>query len=216
MCIRDRLIGLGFYKKNESMSDYFLGGRSLNKWVAAMSAQASDMSGWLLMGLPGTAYALYTGTCSAMWTAIGLLIGTYLNWLLVAKRLRKQTQVSNDSITIPVYFENRFNDKTKILRIASSLFIMVFFLVYTAAQFAAGAKLFEAAFGVPYKLGLFIGGIIIIGYTFLGGFKAVAWTDLIQGIIMFFAIIVMPAIIISKIGGWDQTMICLLYTSRCV
>ncbi len=201
------LIGLGFYKKNESMSDYFLGGRSLNKWVAAMSAQASDMSGWLLMGLPGTAYALYTGTCSAMWTAIGLLIGTYLNWLLVAKRLRKQTQVSNDSITIPVYFENRFNDKTKILRIASSLFIMVFFLVYTAAQFAAGAKLFEAAFGVPYKLGLFIGGIIIIGYTFLGGFKAVAWTDLIQGIIMFFAIIVMPAIIISKIGGWDQTMI---------
>lgn len=165
------------------------------------------MSGWLLLGLPGTAYALYEGTASAMWTAIGLLIGTYLNWLLIAKRLRKQTEVSNDSITIPVYFENRFNDKSKVLRIASSLFIMVFFLVYTASQFAAGAKLFEAAFGVPYKLGLLIGGIIIIGYTFLGGFKAVAWTDLVQGIIMFFAIIVMPAIIISKIGGWEQTLI---------
>ena len=201
------LIGLGFYKKNNSMSDYFLGGRSLNKWVAAMSAQASDMSGWLLLGLPGTAYALYTGTTEAIWTAIGLLIGTYLNWLLVAKRLRKQTQVSGDAITIPVYFENRFKDKSKILRIASSLFIMVFFLVYTASQFAAGAKLFEAAFGVPYHIGLLIGAIIIIGYTFLGGFKAVSWTDLIQGIIMFLVIIVMPFLIISKLGGWDQTLI---------
>ena len=133
------LIGLGFYRKNEDMSDYFLGGRSLNKWVAAMSAQASDMSGWLLIGLPGTAYLLFSGTTSAIWTAVGLLIGTYLNWLFVAKRLRKQTQVSNNSITIPVYFENRFKDKTKILRIASSLFIMFFFLVYTASQFTAGA-----------------------------------------------------------------------------
>lgn len=201
------LIGLGFYRKNEDMSDYFLGGRSLNKWVAAMSAQASDMSGWLLIGLPGTAYLLFSGTTSAIWTAVGLLIGTYLNWLFVAKRLRKQTQVSNNSITIPVYFENRFKDKTKILRIASSLFIMFFFLVYTASQFTAGAKLFESAFGVPYVWGLLIGGIIIIGYTFLGGFKAVAWTDLIQGIIMFLAIIVMPFIIISQLGGFEQTML---------
>ncbi|MBE5041083.1 sodium/proline symporter PutP [Ructibacterium gallinarum] len=201
------LIGLGFYKKNEDMADYFLGGRSLNKWVAAMSAQASDMSGWLLLGLPGTAYALFTGTTEAAWTAIGLLIGTYLNWLFVAKRLRKQTQVSNDSITLPVYFENRFKDKTKILRIASSVFIMVFFLVYTASQFAAGAKLFEAAFGVPYHIGLLIGGVIIIGYTFLGGFKAVAWTDLVQGIIMFCVIVVMPFLLIFKLGGWEQTAI---------
>lgn len=200
-------IGLGFYKKNEDMSDYFLGGRSLNKWVAAMSAQASDMSGWLLLGLPGTAFVLFGGTTSAVWTAIGLLIGTYLNWLFVAKRLRKQTQVSNDSITLPVYFENRFQDKTKILRIVSSLFIMVFFLVYTASQFAAGAKLFEAAFGVRYHIGLLIGGIIIICYTFLGGFKAVAWTDLIQGIIMFCVIVVMPFLLISKLGGWEQTVI---------
>lgn len=201
------LIGCGFYKKNDDLSDYFLGGRSLNKWVAAMSAQASDMSGWLLIGLPGTAFVLFGGTTSAIWTAIGLLIGTYLNWLLVAKRLRKQTQVSNDSITIPVYFENRFKDKTKILRIVSSLFIMFFFLIYTASQFTAGAKLFEATFGVPYLWGLLIGGVIIIGYTFLGGFRAVAWTDLIQGIIMFFAIVVMPFIIISNLGGFHQTVL---------
>lgn len=200
-------IGFGFYKKNEDMSDYFLGGRSLNKWVAAMSAQASDMSGWLLIGLPGTAYLLFAGTTSAIWTAIGLLIGTYLNWLFVAKRLRKQTQISGNSITIPVYFENRFKDKTRILRFASSLFIMFFFLVYTASQFTAGAKLFESAFGVPYIWGLFIGGVIIVGYTFLGGFKAVAWTDLIQGIIMFIAIIVMPFIIISQLGGLNNTML---------
>ena len=201
------MIGLGFYRKNEDTADYFLGGRSLNKWVAAMSAQASDMSGWLLLGLPGTAYALFAGTTEAIWTAIGLLIGTYLNWLLVAKRLRKQTQASGDAITLPVYFENRFLDKTKILRIASSLFIMIFFLVYTASQFAAGAKLFEAAFGIPYSVGLLIGGVIIIGYTFLGGFKAVAWTDLVQGIIMFFAIIILPFLIISHMGGWDQTVL---------
>lgn len=200
-------IGLGFYKKNDNLSDYFLGGRSLNKWVAAMSAQASDMSGWLLLGLPGTAYVLFSGTTEALWTALGLLVGTYLNWLLVAKRLRKQTQVSDNSITLPVYFENRFMDKTKILRTASSLFIMFFFLIYTASQFTAGAKLFESTFGIPYTYSLLIGGAIIIAYTFLGGFKAVAWTDLIQGIIMFCAIIVMPFILINQLGGWNEVSV---------
>ena len=201
------LIGFGFYNTNNTLNDYFLGGRGLNKWVAAMSAQASDMSGWLLLGLPGTAFLVFGGTTEALWTAIGLLIGTYLNWLFVAKRLRKQTEVSNNSITIPVYFENRFEDKTHILRVASSLFIMFFFLIYTASQFTAGAKLLEATLGVPYVVGLIIGGVIITGYTFTGGFKAVAWTDLIQGIIMFFAIIGIPIIIVCQMGGFEGTAI---------
>lgn len=200
-------IGFGFMNKNNSLNDYFLGGRGLNKWVTAMSAQASDMSGWLLLGLPGTAYIVFGGTTEAIWTAIGLAIGTYLNWLFVAKRLRKQTEISNNSITIPVYFENRFEDKTHILRLASSIFIMFFFLIYTAAQFTAGAKLLEATFGVPYIAGLFLGAAIITGYTFTGGFSAVAWTDLIQGVIMFFAILFVPFIIINQLGGFDSTVI---------
>lgn len=200
-------VGFGFMNKNNTLNDYFLGGRGLNKWVAAMSAQASDMSGWLLLGLPGTAYIVFGGTTEAIWTAVGLAIGTYLNWLFVAKRLRKQTEVSNNSITIPVYFENRFEDKTHILRIASSIFIMFFFLIYTASQFTAGAKLLEATFGVPYILGLFIGAAIITGYTFTGGFSAVAWTDLVQGVIMFFAILFVPFIIIHHLGGFDSTAI---------
>lgn len=200
-------IGFGFMNKNNSLNDYFLGGRGLNKWVAAMSAQASDMSGWLLLGLPGTAYIVFGGTTEAIWTAVGLAIGTYLNWLFVAKRLRKQTEVSNNSITIPVYFENRFEDKTHILRLASSIFIMFFFLIYTASQFTAGAKLLEATFGVPYIVGLIIGAAIITGYTFTGGFSAVAWTDLVQGIIMFFAILIVPFIIIYQLGGLENVSI---------
>lgn len=200
-------IGFGFMNKNNTLNDYFLGGRGLNKWVAAMSAQASDMSGWLLLGLPGTAYIVFGGTTEAIWTAIGLAIGTYLNWLFVAKRLRKQTEVSNNSITIPVYFENRFEDKTHILRLASAIFIMFFFLIYTASQFTAGAKLLEATFGIPYVWGLIIGAAIITAYTFTGGFSAVAWTDLVQGIIMFFAIIFVPFIIIYQLGGFENVSI---------
>lgn len=200
-------IGFGFMNKNNTLNDYFLGGRGLNKWVAAMSAQASDMSGWLLLGLPGTAYIVFGGTTEAIWTAIGLAIGTYLNWLFVAKRLRKQTEVSNNSITIPVYFENRFEDKTHILRLASAIFIMFFFLIYTASQFTAGAKLLEATFGIPYVWGLIIGAAIITAYTFTGGFSAVAWTDLVQGVIMFFAILIVPFIIIYQLGGFENVSI---------
>lgn len=200
-------IGFGFMNKNNTLSDYFLGGRGLNKWVAAMSAQASDMSGWLLLGLPGTAFIVFGGTTEAIWTAVGLAIGTYLNWLFVAKRLRKQTEVSNNSITIPVYFENRFEDKTHILRLASSIFIMFFFLIYTASQFTAGAKLLEATFGIPYTFGLIIGAAIITGYTFTGGFSAVAWTDLVQGIIMFFALLIVPFIIVYQLGGFESASI---------
>ncbi len=199
-------IGFHFYRKNKDISDYVLGGRNLNKWVAAMSAQASDMSGWLLMGLPGSAFLLYEGTNSAMWTAIGLAAGTYLNWLIVAKRLRKYTQVANNSITLPDYFENRFHDKTHILRACSAIFIAIFFLIYTASQFAAGAKLFQSVFGMDYLPALIIGAAVIVAYTFLGGFLAVCWTDLIQGILMFCALIVVPVVGVITCGGIDQTI----------
>ncbi len=196
-------IGFFFFKKNETQSDYLLGGRSLNPWVAALSAQASDMSGWLMMGLPGVAFlALYNaGLAEAFWTAIGLAVGTYLNWLLVAKRLRRSTEVYGNAITIPAYLENRFKENSKILRTTASIFIIVFFIFYTAAQFSAGAKLFNSVFGLDYTLALLIGVVIIVGYTFLGGFKAVCWTDLIQGLLMFVALILLAVVAFTDIGG---------------
>ena len=196
-------IGAYFFKKNRNVSDYVLGGRQLNPWVAAMSAQASDMSGWLLLGLPGTAYVLYTGTTEAIWTAIGLAVGTYLNWLIVAKRLRKYTKVAGDSITLPDFFQNRFRDERGIIKGVSSFFVLVFFLFYTASMFSAGAKLFKTVFNVPYTTALIIGAIMIVAYTFLGGFLAVCWTDTIQGILMFIALVIAPIIAISRLGGFD-------------
>lgn len=196
-------IGLYFYKKNNSQVDYFLGGRNLNPFVTSMSAQASDMSGWLLMGLPGTAFLLTknNGMAEAVWTAIGLAIGTYLNWLILAKRLRKYSEYSNNAITIPTFLENRFRDKTHIIKLISAVFIVIFFLIYTAAQFSAGAKLFNTVFGIDYTMALLIGAVVIVSYTFLGGFLAVCWTDLIQGILMFFALIALPIIAAVKMGS---------------
>lgn len=194
-------IGFKFYNKTSNLSDYILGGRKLNSWVTALSAQASDMSGWLLIGLPGTAYVIYVGTSEAIWTAIGLMAGTYLNWLFVAKRLRKYTEVANNSLTLPDFFENRFRDTKHILRSVSAIFIVVFFLIYTASQFAAGGKLFSTIFGIDYTVGLLIGAGIILIYTALGGFTAVCWTDSIQGAIMFFALIAVPIMAIAEIGG---------------
>ena len=196
-------VGLYFFSRNRDQKDYLLGGRSLNPWVTAMSAQASDMSGWLLMGLPGTAFLILenNGLAEAVWTAVGLAIGTYVNWLFLARRLRKSTQIYSDSITIPSYLENRFKDKTKILRTAAAIFIIVFFLIYTASQFAAGAKLFEAVFALDYRIALVIGTVIIVSYTFLGGFKAVCWTDLIQGVLMFIALILLTIVAIGDVGG---------------
>lgn len=201
------LMGVYFYRKNKSQADYFLGGRNLNVWVTSMSAQASDMSGWLMMGLPGMAFLLTQGNslAQAFWTAAGLTVGTYLNWLIVAKRLRKYSEVSNNSITIPTYLENRFRDKTHIIRIISAVFIIVFFLIYTASQFSAGAKLFNSVFGLDYGTALIIGAAVIISYTFLGGFLAVCWTDLVQGSLMFVAIIALPVIAIVKMGGAVRT-----------
>jgi len=192
------LIGWYYYKRTKNLSDYILGGRKLNIWVTSLSAQASDMSGWLLLGLPG--YAYLAGLESA-WLLLGLLVGTYINWKFVARRLRKYTQIAGDSITLPDYFQNRFRAKSNLLRIFSALFILVFFLIYTASGFVAGAKLFNTVFGLPYALALAVGVFVIISYTFLGGFMAVSWTDVVQGSIMFFAIIIVPVLGIFVLGG---------------
>ncbi len=196
-------IGSHFYKRNESLSDYLIGDRQLNKWVAAMSAQASDMSGWLLLGLPGYAYLQGLEAC---WIATGLAIGTYLNWQFVAHRLRRYTEIAGNAITLPDYFANRFLDTNQLLRTLSAVFILVFFLIYTASGFVAGAKLFESVFGLPYHSALLIGVVVIISYTALGGFMAVSWTDFFQGIIMFFAIITVPLLAIHAMGGFTETI----------
>ncbi|NLY38924.1 MAG: sodium/proline symporter, partial [Firmicutes bacterium] len=200
-------IGIYFFRLNKSQTDYYLGGRTLNIWVTSMSAQASDMSGWLMMGLPGTAFLLTKnlGLAEAFWTALGLAIGTYLNWLFLAKRLRNYSEKSGNSITIPTYLENRFKDKTHLIRTISALFIVIFFLIYTAAQFSAGAKLFNAVFGLDYQIALLIGALVIVLYTFLGGFLAVCWTDLIQGLLMFFALVTLPIIAVVNLGGVAET-----------
>lgn len=186
------MVGFIFYKRNSTHTDYILGGRGMNVWVTSMSAQASDMSGWLLMGLPGTAYLLGAGTTEAAWTAIGLAIGTYLNWLIVAKPLRKYTQAAGNSITIPDFLQNRFKSKSSGLRVFSALFILIFFVVYTSSMFAAGANLFDYIFGIGYLPALLLSVVVVTAYTFLGGFKAVCWTDLVQGIMMFLALIIVP------------------------
>jgi len=197
-------VGSLFFRKTQNLSDYFLGGRKLNSWVTSLSAQASDMSGWLLLGLPGLAYL--TGIGEAFWVALGLAIGTYLNWKFISVRLRKYTQIAGDSLTLPDYFENRFKDNTKILRVSSALIILIFFLIYTAAQFVAGAKLFHTVFGIPYLTGLIVGAVVIVGYTFLGGFLAVCWTDFIQGMLMFFALIIVPVSAVIFLGGPANTV----------
>lgn len=195
------MLSIGFvtYRKTQNTSDFFLGSRSVGPWYTALSAEASDMSGWLLMGLPGVAY--FTGLQEAFWTATGLLIGTYLNWLFVAKRMRKYTIHAKDSITIPEFFANRFHDDTKVLQTVSSLLILVFFVVYTASGFLASAKLFNAVFGMNYYLALFLGVTVILGYTLLGGYLAVVATDFFQGSLMFIALVITAVIAVFAMGG---------------
>ena len=195
-------IGWIFYKRTKNLSHYILGGRGLNSWVTSMSAQASDMSGWLLMGLPGYAYI---AGMESLWIALGLIAGTYLNWRFVARRLRRYTEISGNAITLPDYFENRFRDDTKVLRVISALFILIFFLIYTASGFVAGAKLFSTVFDLSYPIALSIGACVIITYTFLGGFMAVSWTDFFQGLIMFFAILIVPMLGVYSLGGIKET-----------
>ena len=191
-------IGIYFYFKTESLSDYVLGGRGLNPSVTALSAGASDMSGWLLLGLPGM---MYTDGIVGAWIAIGLIIGAYLNWQYVAKPLRIYTKSLQDSITIPDYFANRFEDKGNILRVTTALIILLFYTLYTSSGLVGGAKLFEATFGLDYSFALIIGSIIIVSYTFLGGYNAVSWTDFIQGILMMLALVITPLVVIIELGG---------------
>ena len=193
------MIGVMYAKKNNSSSDFFIGGRKVGPWMTALSAEASDMSGWLLMGLPGLAYL--GGMKEAFWTALGLVIGTYLNWLIVAKPLRKCTIAFGDAITIPEFLTNRFKDKSKVLSTVSVIFIIVFFTIYTASGFVACAKLFNSVFGLPYHVGLVMGTIVILLYTVLGGYLAVCATDFIQGTLMFIACIVAAIVMICVLGG---------------
>ena len=196
-------IGFYFYRKNKSTEDYFLGGRSLGPVVSALSAGASDMSGWLLMGLPG---ALYVSGFVESYIAIGLSIGAFLNWVFVAKRLRIYTSVIANSITIPDYFETRFDDDKHILRIVCAIVILVFFTFYVSSGLVGGAKLFESTFGIDYTHALTTGTIIIVLYTFLGGYKAVCWTDMIQGLLMMSALIIVPLVMLSNLGGYEAAI----------
>ena len=196
-------IGLIAFKRTSNTADYYLGGRSLGKWVVSISAQASDMSGWLLMGLPGAAYL---SGLEAGWIAVGLAIGTYFNWKLVAKRLRNYTEVCGNSITIPQFLGNRYRDEQHIIRLVSALFILIFFLVYTASGFVSGAKLFSTVFNMNYELALLIAVLVVVSYTFAGGFFAVCWTDLVQGILMFMAIVIVPVAAVESMGGLSATL----------
>lgn len=196
-------IGLISYRLTNNLSDYVLGGRKLGGGVAALSAGASDMSSWLLLGLPGYAYI---AGMEAVWISVGLALGAYLNWQFIAKRLRIYTEIAGDSITIPDFLENRFHDKSKLLRVISAFVILVFFAFYTSSGLVGGALLFEASFGFTYTQALWIGAIVIISYTFLGGFLAVSWTDFFQGILMFLALIIVPIVAISEMGGWSETV----------
>ncbi|QQR91778.1 MAG: sodium/proline symporter PutP [Myxococcales bacterium] len=189
-------IGAKFFKGTGELSDYILGGRKLSSPVAALSAGASDMSGWLLLGLPG---ALYAGGWVNIYMAVGLTIGAYLNWQFVAPRLRAQSQAQGDALTIPDFFENHFADKSRLIRSSSAAIILAFYGIYTASGLVSGAILFEESFGLSYHMALLIGAAVIVSYTFLGGFNAVSWTDFFQGLLMLFALIATPVFLLSHI-----------------
>ncbi|MDO6468037.1 sodium/proline symporter PutP [Neptunomonas phycophila] len=193
-------IGVYAYRRTANSSDYFLGGRTLGPWPAALSAGASDMSGWLLLGLPG--YAFSSGL-ESLWLGGGLLLGTWLNWLLVAKRLRTYSFVAEDAITLPEFFAKRFQDKSNLLQVISAFFILLFFLFYTSSGLVAGGKLFETVFGLDYTLALVIGTVCVVSYTLFGGFLAVSWTDLVQGLLMAAALVAVPVIAMQSEGGFD-------------
>lgn len=195
-------IGIYYYRRTRNMADYILGNRKLGAWVTSMSAEASDMSGWMLMGLPG--YAYLAGV-SAGWIALGLALGTYANWRYVAARLRKYTEIASDSLTMPDFFQNRFHDPSNLLRLIPAIFILIFFILYTSSGFVAGGKLFETVFGLPYITAMMLGAFVVIFYTLVGGFLAVCWTDFIQGVMMFFAILLVPLAGMHVIGGITPT-----------
>lgn len=197
-------IGLFAYRQTDtSVEGYMLGGRQLSPSVTALSAGASDMSGWMLMGLPG---AMYVSGISAAWIAVGLTLGALANYLLVAPRLRVYTEIANNSITLPDYFENRFADNSRLLRVLASVVIVIFFTLYTSSGVVAGGKLFESSFNLSYELGLYVTAGVVVAYTLVGGFMAVSMTDFVQGCIMFISLVMVPAVVISELGGPGQAI----------
>jgi sodium/proline symporter len=199
------MVGIGFWawRSTKTFDDYILGGRSLGSYVTALSAGASDMSGWLLMGLPG---AMYLGGVSEAWIALGLVAGAYANWKFVAGPLRVYTERSENALTLPDYFTNRFHDYGRTLRVLSALVILVFFAVYCASGVVAGARLFESVFGLPYAEAIWWGAAVTILYTLVGGFLAVSWTDTAQGTLMLFALLLTPVLLLTTTGGLDSTI----------
>ena len=197
------LIGFIAWRSTKNFDDYILGGRSLGSVVTALSAGASDMSGWLLMGLPG---AVFISGISESWIAIGLTVGAWINWKLVAGRLRVHTEYNNNALTLPDYFTSRFEDKSRALRIISAVVILLFFTIYCASGIVAGARLFESTFGMSYETALWAGAAATILYTFIGGFLAVSWTDTVQASLMIFALILTPVIVIFAVGGLGDSL----------
>ena len=195
-------IGWVAYKRTQNLADYILGGRSLGPWSSALSASASDMSGWLLLGLPGAAYV---SGLSASWIAIGLLAGTWLNWIFMAPRLRVYSFKASNALTLPEFLEKRFRDKSNMLRVVSALFILLFFLFYTSSGLVAAGKLFETVFDINYKIAVVVGTLAVMSYTMFGGFLAVSWTDLLQGLMMAATLAIVPLWAMGELGGVSAT-----------
>ena len=191
-------IGGWAYLRTDNFDDYMLADRDLNPWVAALSAGASDMSGWLLMGLPGT---LYVSGLVEGWIAVGLTVGALANWLLVAPRLRAYTEVANNSITVPSFLDNRLHDTHRLLRWSSGLIILVYFTFYVSSGMVAGGRFFESSFGMDYRLGMVIVAAITVVYTLIGGFLAVSYTDFVQGVMMVSALVMVPVAGVIRLGG---------------
>lgn len=196
-------IGVYYYRRTRNMSDYFLGSRKLGAWVTSLSAEASDMSGWMLMGVPGFAYL---AGLNAGWIAVGIAIGTWANWRFVAARLRKYTELANNSLTLPEFLQNRYEDGSNLLRVVPAVFILIFFILYTSSGFVSAGRLFETVFGISYEYAIFIGAGSVVFYTLVGGFLAVSRTDFIQGVMMFFAILVVPITAAMEFGGFSATV----------
>lgn len=197
------LLGIRAYRQTHDLGDYLLGGRKLGAAVTALSVGASDMSGWLLLGLPG---AVYLSGLQESWIGIGLVVGAYLNWMLVARRLRVFSFHANNSLTLSDYLENRFKDDSRLLRILSAAVILLFFTFYAASGLVSGAILFESSFDLDYGVALIIGAVVIVSYTFVGGFLAVAWTDAIQACLMAAALVMTPIAVFSAVGGTREVL----------
>ncbi len=196
-------IGVYYYRQTKNMSDYFLGNRRLGAWVTSLSAEASDMSGWMLMGVPGFAYL---AGLNAGWIAVGIAIGTWANWQFVAARLRRYTELAGNALTLPEFLQNRYKDDSNLLRIVPAVFILIFFVLYTSSGFVSAGKLFETVFGLDFSVAIMLGAGSVVFYTLIGGFLAVSRTDFIQGVMMFFAILLVPICAAMSLGGFGETV----------